>query len=212
MVQNGLHPKNTQRREAIANNEYQPIRNNEEADAFLESLLRKTLTVELKAKQGDALQQVESIRAKNAAELFAQAPDIYMAATIMIKNQFFQGKGDLQKIYEAVAAKPKECPALGEKFKLLHDGFFHGSKLLKDNFKNYPQGIVISKKNQFLLWFNLVRLSQVLTNQQFIELFPYTRVRALLWDDVVDMEGKQTLNGMRLNQYNRQRQLEKKKR
>ena len=51
-----------------------------------------------------------------------------------------------------------------------------------------------------------------MTNEEFIELIPDSKVRALLWNEVVDMNGKQTLNGQKLNEYNRQRALDKKKR
>ena len=73
------------------------------------------MTIELKSKLGETLASVRSIKAKYSAELFAQAPDIYLAAAVLVKSNLFQGKGDLQKIFEAITAKPADVPVLIEK-------------------------------------------------------------------------------------------------
>ena len=47
LVQNAMHPKNSQRVDAVAKEEYVDIMSREQADAFLSSLLHKHLTNEL---------------------------------------------------------------------------------------------------------------------------------------------------------------------
>ena len=47
------------------------------------------MTIELKAKLGEALAQIGTIKAKYSAELFAQAPDIYLASAVMVKSDLF---------------------------------------------------------------------------------------------------------------------------
>lgn len=46
-IQNQMHPKNSNRRDAITNGDYQPIETEEEAGAFLNDILEKTLKNEL---------------------------------------------------------------------------------------------------------------------------------------------------------------------
>ena len=77
----------------------------------------------------------------------------------MVKSNLFQGKGDLQKIFEVITARPADVPVLIEKLKLLINGSYKGSKLLADSFKSYPANIKVGKHNQFVLWLNLVRKS-----------------------------------------------------
>ena len=112
IIQNALHPKNSNRREAIEKNEYRQITNKKEATAFIGNLLSVNMNIELKAKQSELLTSVDTIKAKHSADLFVQASDIYLAAAVMVKSNLFQGKGDLQRIFEAISAKPTESPVL----------------------------------------------------------------------------------------------------
>lgn len=137
----------------------------------------------------DSLGKRDSLETKQAAENFVLSPDIYIAAAVMVVNRLFQGKGDLQRIWDAIIMKSNVCPILTEKLKLIRSGTFLGQKLLKDKFKNYPEHIPVGKKQMFKLWFNLVRKNEVLTTAQFADCLPESLSRAELWDEVVDSNG-----------------------
>ena len=139
------------------------------------------MTNELNSKKSEILNLFKKDSANQQVELFIEAPDIYLAATIMIQSNFSEGKGDLTRIIKTIIANPTSCPSLIEKLKILKSGKFKGHNLFADKFKEYPKTIKIGKHYQFILWFNLVRKREILTNEEFIELIPESKERALFW-------------------------------
>jgi len=59
-------------------------------------------------------------------------------------------------------------------------------KLFKDSFKIYPDRFPMEKHRKYKLWLALVRKAQVLTNDDYIEIFPEMKEKAEVWEECLD--------------------------
>lgn len=84
MFQNLMHPKNSQRREAIEEKSYLEIRTSDDAISFFKRVLSMNFKNELATRETQFRVKIGSAKASNFAEAFLQAPNKYYAAAILM--------------------------------------------------------------------------------------------------------------------------------
>jgi len=119
LFQNILQAKNSQRREAIANKSYVVIDSNETAVKWLKEVLAVNFKNELTGRETALLKEQESAFSSQTAELFYQAPDIYLAAAVLKANGFYNGKGDMASVVRMMIKEQTPLKAAKEKLVLI---------------------------------------------------------------------------------------------
>lgn len=125
-------------------------------------------------------------------KLVLEAPNVYTAAAVLIKQKFFLGKGDRSSFIEVVlASDPTKIPDLARKLKLLTAIEFSGFKIYNDKLCST---LNICQQSVYKLWMHCCRSFEVMTVDQMIDFAPYMAEKLKLWDKFVDKQGKTTLN------------------
>lgn len=125
-------------------------------------------------------------------KLVLEAPNVYIGAAILIKNNFYNGKGDRTAFIEVVLnTDPNTIPDLARKLKLITVSEFHGHKIYNDKLCNTMN---ICQQKVFQLWLHCSRRNKVATVAQMIEFAPYMTDKLQLWEKHVDGQGRTTLN------------------
>ncbi len=216
--QNMMHPKNSHRREAITSGQYVELTTEAIASDYLSKILTQNLKIEFAGRESAIRSQFQLAASSKSAELFLETPDIYLAAAVMVQEGFYIGKGDSKAIVRGIVKNGQQYKAVKDKLKLIIMGSFFGTHLYRDNFKVYParfnQSAHTKKYNAVhKLWISLVRQKQVLTNEEFIEVFPDHKQAAEMWIECLDYDGKPTLNKKKFDEYlaNSRRRVKKAK-
>lgn len=120
LVQNLLHPKNSQRTDAIKDGKYVEIETVEQAQNFLSSLLRTHLTNKLRAAESSVLSALTSMQASADIEKLVKSPDVYIAACALGDQAFYQGQGNRSTFFDIILKlNPMQIPDLGNKLALI---------------------------------------------------------------------------------------------
>jgi len=130
-----LHPKNSQRTEAIFKKEYAEIYIREDATNYLSSLMKKLIDKELAEIPQVAQEEIQ------IAEAYTNPIFIYSPTDF---SRIVHGIGDSRKIVQALISSKVEN-AHGLLMILITGVKPDGSKAFKDGFKDHPR--MISKKN-----------------------------------------------------------------
>ena len=181
LLQNLLHPKNSQRRDAIEKKEYHEIRTAEDADKFFGWLLTTSLLDEIRQRKNDMMASLQSNALEAESMKFAATQDIYFAAGVL------QGKtwgGNLRPFFTKL--QTQACPLAFKKIQMLVMGKFEEVTLIADKGKKNPQlkpiywnPALINKKK---FWRQNVYESKTMTQEEFIHLFPDSAINARkLW-------------------------------
>lgn len=192
ILQNLMHPKNSNRTEAVKSGSYQELMTHDEGRKFLVQLLSHNLKQELMGVESAAKAQVASLQQMQDVKLILEAPDVYHAAAVLIQQNFYNGKGDRTALIEVVLnTDPKTIPDLARKLKLITQSEFYGYKIYNDKLCNTLQ---IKQQSIYRLWLHCCRRHNAMTAQEMIDFAPYLREKIEVWDKFVDNNGKTTLN------------------
>lgn len=67
-------------------------------------------------------------------KLVLEAPDVYLAAAVLIQQSFYNGKGDRSAFIDVLLnSDPKVIPDLGRKLKLITVDKYFGHKIYNDS-------------------------------------------------------------------------------
>jgi hypothetical protein len=125
-------------------------------------------------------------------KLVLEAPNVYVGAAVLIKQSFYNGKGDRTAFIEVVLnTDPSTIPDLGRKLKLITMSEWYGYKIYNDKLCNTMN---ICKKNIFKLWLHCTRIHKIVSLAEMLEFAPYMKEKLLIWDKHVDNTGRTTLN------------------
>lgn len=94
ILQNCMHPKNSQRTDSIKNGTYVEIKTKKEAVVFLANLLSKHLKHELQSAISEVEEKFQELEQVKDIGLLMHAPDVYIAAAILGNKEFYHGRGD----------------------------------------------------------------------------------------------------------------------
>lgn len=121
-----------------------------------------------------------------------ESPDVFIAASALITQSFYIGKGDRNAFFEVIlASDPKTIPDLFRKLMLVTKPEFYGRKIYNDKVCNSTN---VCKQTVYQLWLHCVRRHEALTLEQLIEFAPYMEEQLRVYDRYVDKEGRTTLN------------------
>jgi hypothetical protein len=131
---------------------------------------------------------------KRGFNLFLQAPDYHLAAAVVIQSKF--KLTDREELYDVIIDKNETCPAFKDKLKLLNEDFYHSHRLFVNGYMpgQEAERAENTRKIHFKVWLNLVRRLRILTNSEFVAIFPEAAYKADLWIDTIDQDGKPKLN------------------
>lgn len=119
-IQNGMHPKNANRVEAIKSGVYKELRTMEDATQFLSSVLNFNIRNEIMAIETEIVKEQESLQRMEDIKIVFEAPDVFIAAAALITQSFFIGKGDRNAFFEVIlASDPNKIPDLFRKLMLV---------------------------------------------------------------------------------------------
>ena len=190
VLQNMLHPNNSNRTEAIKNKKYIEINSLQTAREFIEEIVRFNLTNQLRRAQDEVKQAWEKIESVSEFRLIIEAPDVYVAAVALSQRQFFNGRGHRTTFFDAILnLDPRQIPDLGNKLMLVTQKEFMGLKLYNDECPGR-----VSKNILFKLWLHCCRKAKVVTLKQMIAFAPYQETYLRNQDRFVDENGRTTLN------------------
>lgn len=206
ILQNLLHPKNSNRRDAIDTHSYIAIANHEQAVEFLSRTLLTNLKNDLSGKETQIRTTLLSAQSMQSAEVFLNAPDIYFAASILLNDKLLIGSGDRTRIIHTIRKAGSKCLVIKDKLILLQKVKFLGFKMFHDDFKKWqPEDLAISRHEKYLMWLTLVRQKQALTNEDYIEAFPDMREQAEVWIDCIDDQGVPSIDKKKMYEYIKKR-------
>ena len=131
--------------------------------------------------------------------MILEAPDVYMAASVLVQQTFYNGKGDRTNFIEMVLhSDPTKIPDLGRKLKLITKNEFHGHTIFNDKLCNT---LNVAQKWVYKLWLHCCRKFKAVTVEQMIEFAPELKDKIQLWDRHVDEQGRTTLNMVEYMEY-----------
>lgn len=171
IVQNAMHPKNSQRVDAVAQDNYVEIRTRACADKFLGDLLKKHLTNELSGVESEVVAQFKSLDTEEDVKLILEAPDAYYGAAVLTSQPFFIGKGDRTTFLKVVLnSNPKTIKDLGKKIGMLTKSKIGSFSVYNDKLCNPER---LNKQTIYRLWLHCRRRHQAVTLEELIEAYPY---------------------------------------
>eukprot|EP00347_Sterkiella_histriomuscorum_P012111 403369855 len=209
MFQNIMQPKNHQRRDAIDSKHYMEIHNQEDATAYLTKILTSNLRNEFSGRESAVRASLQGALSSEQAILFLETPNIYYAAAVMVQSGFYLGRGDRSQIFQKIIKQGNQYAVIKEKIKILLSGHYQNERLFKDNIKDYPDEFHTGKFYEYRLWLALVRQKQVLTNDEYIEIFPDAKEKATVWFQCLDYEGKPVKEKETFGKFIQQRQKQR---
>ena len=199
MLQNAMHPKNSDRTGAIKDGSYVEIMNLEDARSYIAGLVKTYLGNELNTAQSSVINAFTSMQTMSDVRKLVEAPDIYFAAVAMSEKSFYEGKGDRSSFFKVVMElNPARIPDLGRKLKLVTSREFMGIPLYNDKICQPDR---VNKKTINQLWMHCCRSSNAVNIEQMIEFQPHAEETLRMYDRFVDNEGKTTLNPEEYKQF-----------
>ena len=120
LLQNTMHPDNSQRKTAIANKTYVGIKTHDEAMLFLEETLRSNLSIEIASRESAIKGGLNKAIQGVTAETIVKAPNFYISAAAMKQSSFSVGRGDLTEVANQLAQGP--CHDAANKLRVLVKG------------------------------------------------------------------------------------------
>lgn len=166
LLQNMMHPKNSDRTGAIKDGNYIEITSLESAREYLASLIRTHLGNELNSAQSAVLNAMSSLQTMADLKMLVQAPDVFVAAAAMSEKAFYEGKGDRTSFFKVIEElNPKQIPDLARKLKLVVSKEFMGLTLYNDKMCKPER---VNKQTIYKLWLHCCRISNALTVEQMI--------------------------------------------
>ena len=191
-VQNIMHPKNSNRVEAVKSGTYVEIENLEHARLYLSHLLRTNLQHELNAVENEVAAEIAALAQMHDVKVLLEAPDVFVAAAAMNSMQFYMGKGDRTAFFNIVlSTDPSKIPDLGRKLQLITSNQFMGLKFYNDKICSAEK---VNMNMIYRMWLHTRRRYNVVTLEQLIEWQPQAEEKLRCYDRFVDAEGKTTLN------------------
>lgn len=94
IIQNCLHPKTSQRFDAIKNGTYTEIDSPAATREYLSALIEKNLEHEMLAMKSQVNAQIAKLAQIHEIKVLMEASDVFVAAAALSTQKFFQGKGD----------------------------------------------------------------------------------------------------------------------
>ena len=203
LLQNSMHPKNSDRTSAVKDGSYIEIMTNEDAQRYLSGMVRTYLGNELNSAQSSVLNALSSMQTMADLRKLVEAPDVFIAAVALSEKSFYEGKGDRTSFFKVVMdLNPVRIPDLGRKLKLVTAKDFMGISLYNDKMCQPDR---VNKQTIFQLWMHCCRTSSAVTIEQMIEFQPHAEEPLRMYDRFVDSEGKTTLNPEEYKQYRQEK-------
>lgn len=132
LIQNGIHKKNSARVEACEKGSYITLTNEESAKGYVHQTLRDLLLNRLRAQTKALEKKFLDVAGEQLGQKLLMAPNVFYTAVMMEKNQMFFGKGDFQKVINALKKNQSpEFKDIGRKLALLKQGFLLNAKAQK---------------------------------------------------------------------------------
>ena len=89
LLQNAMHPKNSDRTSAIKDGSYVEILTNEDARRYIGGMVRTHLGNELNSAKSAVLNALASMQTMADLRMLVEAPDVFIAAVAMSEKNFF---------------------------------------------------------------------------------------------------------------------------
>jgi hypothetical protein len=129
------------------------------------------------------------------------APDFHFAAAILASSKFTLA--DREEMFKELIEKNETVPAFKDKFKVLNIDYYHNHRLFKDGYlpgqeKDKAEYL---RHTHYQVWLTCVRRLRVMTNQEFMSIFPEAAYKADLWNETIDQNGEPKLNQKRYWEY-----------
>lgn len=186
--QNSLHPKNSQRRDAIAQKKYVELLTVGDSSILLTQQLQSILKGKLQVLLKELNDMAQEKLSKRGLQLFVMAPDRDYAAAVLSMNSFTLKDRD-ELLRTLMQLSEEQCPALAGKMALLNKDRHQGFRLFKELFGTEQEKAAHFKKAHFKVWQELVVKRPQLTKDDFKEIFPEATHKADLWADCLDETG-----------------------
>ena len=192
LLQNCMHPKNSQRVEAIKGDTYKEIDSPFAARAYIKETFKKNLEYELLAAESQINEQIAKLSQMHDVKVLMEAPDVFIAAAALSTKKFCQGKGDRTAFFNMILeSDPASIPDVGRKLILVTQDKFMGLTLYSDALANCSR---VNRKMIFKLWLHLCRKNEVVDLKKMIKFQPHAEEWLIAYDKFVDAEGRTTLN------------------
>lgn len=201
LFQNLIQPKNNLRKDAVANKTYQEITSQEDSRTFLTSNLTYNLTNRVQARTKEIAADAQKSLSKRGFNLFFLAPDFHFAAAILVASKFTLAERD--NLFNELIEKNETVPGFKDKLRALNIDFYHNHRVFKDGFLpgQEKDRIEHTRKVHYKVWLECVRRLRVLTNAEFISIFPEAAYKADLWNETIDQNGQPKLNQKKYWEY-----------
>lgn len=133
LLQNAMHPKNSDRTGAIKSGTYVEILTMENARSYISNLVKTHLSNELRAAESSVLGALAAMQTMADLRKLVEAPDVFIAAVALSDKAFYEGKGDRTSFFKCILdLNPSRIPDLGRKLKLVTSRDFMGIQLYND--------------------------------------------------------------------------------
>lgn len=192
LMQNCIHPKNSQRVQAVKDGTYVEINSAETARNYIKGLLKTHLEHELLAAESQVNAQIAKLRQMHDVKVLLEAPDVFVAAAALSSQKFCHGKGDRTSFFEMVLeTDPNTIPDLGRKLILIAQNEFMGLKLYNDKLAS---NVKVNRRTIYKLWLHCCRKNKAVGLRRMIKFQPHAEEWLTNYDKFVDAEGRTTLN------------------
>ena len=206
LLQNAMHPKNSDRTGAVKDGSYIEILTSEDAHRYISGMVKTYLGNELNSAQSSVLNALASMQTMADLKKLVEAPDVFIAAVALSEKSFYEGKGDRTSFFKVVMElNPTRIPDLGRKLKLVTSKDFMGIPLYNDKMCQPDR---VNRQTIFQLWMHCCRTSNAVSVEQMIEFQPHAEEQLRMYDKFVDSEGKTTLNPEEYKQFREQKAQE----
>ena len=133
LLQNAMHPKNSDRTGAVKDGSYVEILTKEDARRYIGGLIKTYLGNELNSAQSSVCNALASMQTMADLKKLVEAPDVFIAAVALGEKSFYEGKGDRTSFFKVIQElNPARIPDLGRKLKLVTSKEFMGIPLYND--------------------------------------------------------------------------------
>ena len=156
-----MHPKNSNRTDAIKAGTYAEIETIEQARAFLSDLVKTHLGNELRAAEKSVHAAMQALQAQADIKKLVEAPDVFVAAVALSEKSFYEGKGSRTTFFNIILdLDPAQIPDLGRKLKLVTSNEFMGLSLYNDKICEPER---VNKQTIYRLWMHCCRRSNAVS-------------------------------------------------
>ena len=110
---------------------------------------------------------------------------------------------DREDLYNELIEKNETVPAFKDKLRLLNLDYYYNNRMFKDGYLpgQEKERAEHSRKIHYKVWLECVRRRRVLTNAEFIGIFPEAAYKADLWNETIDQTGEPKLNQKKFWEY-----------